>query len=149
MWGSEAGSPTAPPTGPEATDGKGSEASVVAEGPCGVTACLAGGGRPRGLCGSELLERLVLSSSVAQSGVLARGAGGRGLRDPWGLLPDSSATLVTESGFAPLKLLIWMPRTTALGSQGRKGGRWGPSMPGQAWASGPRGATWQRARVRR
>lgn len=68
--------------------GRGSAGSVMAE-----------GGRPGGSCGSELLEGLVFSSSVLQSGVLATGAGGRRLRDPWGLLPDSSATLVIESGF--------------------------------------------------
>ena len=138
MWGSEAGSPTAPPPGPEGADGKGVR---------GV--CMAEGGRPGGPCGSELLEGLVFSSSVLQSGVLAMGAGGRRLRDPWGLLPDSSATLVIESGFRSSEDPHLDAKDHSPGIPGEEGGRWGPSTPGQAWASGPRGVTWQRARVQR
>lgn len=110
---------------------------------------MAAGGRPRGPCGSELLEQLVFSSSVLQSGVLATGAGGRRLRDPWGLLPDSSATLVIESGFCSSEDPHLDARDHSPGIPGMGGGRWGPSTPGQAWVSGPRGATWQRVKVQR
>ena len=82
--GSEAGPPRHLHQAPRWPTGGGSEGSLLAEGPCGVTAHLVGRGRPRGPCGSELLERLLLSSSVSQSDVLATGAGDRELRDPWG-----------------------------------------------------------------
>ena len=86
MCRSEAGSPTAPPTGPKAAVGKGSEASVVAEGPCGVTARLLGvegPGVPVGLscssssCSVRLFHKVVFwprELAVEGSGTLGAAA---------------------------------------------------------------------------